>query len=96
MTFELANFTDPSGMIVYASSVTGGWFWVLMLGAVWIVGFGSLSGFTTTERAFSAVSFFTGILSGVLFVMGAMDTLPTVIFTTLAIAGFIMLLFSKD
>ena len=96
MTFPLANFTTPGEWMIYASTVTGDWFWTLILVAVWIISFGALSGYTTTERAFAATSFFTGILSAFIWVTGAMDTLKVVIFMGLAIVGFIMLLFSRD
>jgi hypothetical protein len=95
MTFPLANFTTPYEWVAYASTVTGGWFWNLILVAIWVVAFGSLSGSTTTERAFATSSFFTGILASFLYVMGGIDALPTVIAIALAIVGFIMLLFVK-
>ena len=95
MAFPLANFSDPAGLVVYANDVTGGMFWPLILAVVWIVSFGSLSGFTTVDRAFSVTSFFTATLAAFLYVLGAMDNLYVVIFMALAIIGFIMLLFSK-
>ena len=94
--YQMANFTSPAGMIVYASTVTGGWAWSLILLGIWVVAFGMLSGFTTTERAFATTSFFTGILAAFLYVMGGLDTLPTAIAVALAITGFAMLLLTND
>ena len=96
MPFPVANFTNPADIVGYASIVTGGLFWNLMLVAVWIVGFGLLMRYSTTERAFAAVSFFTGILSIMIWVSGGIDTVASIVWVALAIVGFIMLLFSKD
>ena len=96
MTYLLANFSSPVEMLVYASLVTGGWFWPLMLVALWIVSMGILGGFTTIERSFAATSFFIGILATFIFAMGGMDASFAVIFIALAIGGFVMLLFSRD
>jgi len=95
MAFPLANFTTPAEWVVYVSTVTGGWFWSLILVAIWVMSFGSLSGYTTVERSFAATSFFTGVLAAFLYVLEAIDTLPTTIAIALAIVGFIMLLFTK-
>lgn len=94
--FPLANFTTPTEWVIYASTVTGGWFWTLILIAIFIVSFGSLSGFTTTERSFATSSFFTGILAAFLYVLGAIAPLHATIFIAITIIGFIMLLFKKE
>lgn len=93
--YALANFTTPQGWIIYSSTVTGGWFWSLILLAIWMVAFGIFSSVITMERAFATTSFFTGILAAFLYVMGGLDMIPTTIAIALAIAGFIMLLFVK-
>lgn len=96
MTLPLANFTSPADWVIYASLVTSGFFWPLMLIAIFIISFGSLLRATTMERAFATSSFFTGILAAFLFIIGGMDSLFAIIFVALAIAGFILLLFSRD
>lgn len=96
MAFPTANFTDFGGLALYANTVTGGAFWPLMLFAMFVVMFGGLSFYTTSSRAFASTAFFTGLAGGFLWVMGALDTLPTVVCFVMAIAGLLMLLFKNE
>ena len=95
MAFDAPSFANPADMIVYASTVTGGWFWLLVLASIWIVSFGGMLYFTTTERALSSSSFFVGILSSMLYVMGALDGALAVIFIALTLGTFLVMLFTN-
>jgi hypothetical protein len=94
--YPVANFTNYGDWVTYASLVTGNWFWPLALVGIWIVSFGTLAGFTTTERAFASSSWLTGILAGILYALGGLTDLQAIVAVALAIVGFIMLLFTKD
>jgi hypothetical protein len=94
--YPVANFTNYSDWMIYAGAVTNGWFWPLILVAIWIVSFGTLAGFTTTSRAFAATSWLTGILGTFIYVMGGSGVEIALISVALAIAGFVMLLFTKE
>jgi hypothetical protein len=94
--FPLANFTNPSDIIPYMATVTGGLGWDLILVGIWIVSFGILGGFTTTERSFATTSFFTGILSITLWAAHGIDAYSSILWVAVAIVGFILLLFSRD
>ena len=90
------NFTLPTETLVYANTVTGGWFWTLILLTVYIVVYTSLSYSTHTMKAFTAASFFGGMLSVFLYVMNLIQELALIISLILAIATFVMLLFSQS
>lgn len=96
MMYDLPNFTTPADLMVYASTVTNGWFWPLVLMAIWVVTFVTLVGFSSMERGFAASSFMTGILATFIFTLGGMDALYAVLFVALAIGSFVLLLFSKE
>lgn len=96
MAYPLANFTTPADLLVYASTVTDGWFWTLVIMAVWVVSFATLIGFSSTERSFAASSFLTGIMATFIFALGGMDVVPAVMFIAMAIGGFVLMLFSRE
>lgn len=96
MTYAIVNATSAVDIAIYASTVTGGLFWPLILMAIWIVSFGTFIGFSTPERSLVGASWLTAILGAILYAMQAMDGLYAVIFIGLALATFVMLLFSKQ
>jgi hypothetical protein len=96
MTYAQPNFTDPAQFITYGPTVTSGLFFDLILIGIFIVTFGTLSGRTTTERAFAVAAFFNGVLSMFLFIIGGIEITAALISVSLAIVGFILLLFNKD
>jgi len=96
MVYPMANFTNIGEAIVYASTVTDGVFWSAVLVGLFIISFAGLSFFSRPSRAFAASAFFIGTLGGFIWILGALDTLPTVVCFAAAIGGLIMLLFSED
>lgn len=96
MTYPNPNFTTPGDWAPYAATVTGGMFWDLILAAIFIIAFGTLSGRTTTERALGTSAFLTGILAAPLYIISGIQGTDAVIFLAAAIGGFILLLFTRD
>ena len=96
MVFEAANVTNPVELFTYANTVTSGVFWPLMLAAIFIVTYMGLSSKAGSQKAFAASGFLTGIIGSFMFVLGFIEVLPALIAIVLAIAAFVMLLFSKE
>jgi len=96
MAFTPANASNLVELFGYPNTVTGGVFWQLILLAIFIVTYLSLSSKAKSQQSFAASGFLTGIVGSFMFVLGWIQVLPLLISLVVAIAGFIMLLFSKE
>ena len=95
MVYAAPNVTNMSALFTYANTVTDGLFWQLILMAVYIVTFISLSGRAKTSECLASSGFFTGIVAVIMFIMGLIGEIQLIVAIVLALGGFVMLLFSK-
>jgi len=95
MTYAAPNATNMTDVFIYANTVTHGWFWQLILIAIFVVSFGVLIGRNDASRSFAASSFLTSIIA--LF-MSLMNLIPSMIALITIILSFVsigLLLFRK-
>jgi hypothetical protein len=99
--YNLTNATLPTDLLTYGNTVTGGWFWQLILLALYIVVYVSMSYATTTMRAFTVTGTFGGIIATMMYAISdsAGATLipygTWIIAMVVTLASFIMLLFTQ-
>lgn len=96
MAFEAINATQPIDLLTYANTVTGGLFWNMILLAVFVIAYMGLSQRSSSTKSFAATGFLTGIVGSFLFVLGLIPIFSLLVSIVLAIAGFVLLLFSKE
>jgi len=96
MAFPQPNATDLPSLFSYANTVTSNWFWPLMLLAVYIVVYMTFSTRVDSRKAFATTGFFTGIIAAFMFVLSLINELTMIIAMVMALAGFLMLLFSES
>lgn len=94
--YSIANFTSPGDWFSYASTVTGGMFWNLILVVIFVIAFGTFQRRSSVERGFAASSFITGILALFIMLMNGIDSWSATVWIVLSFAGFILLLFNRD
>ena len=95
MTYAAPNATDIVGILTYSNTVTGGWFWALIVIALFVMSFGVLIARNDAKKAFAAASFFSSIFSMILFVLDLVQTNVLVISLLMSFAGLMLMLFSK-
>lgn len=95
MPYATPNMTSHIDMFTYANDVTGGLFWSMILGAIFVVAFGTLQRTNGTSKAFAASTFFTGLIASIMFVLTLIDSLVLGIALAGAIAGLLMLWFKN-
>ena len=94
MTFAAVNASSMGDVFVYANTVTGGLFWTGFLFMVWLLGLLILSNRSGFKNAFAATSFFSTILGGIMYVIGAqplVDTPILMIFIAFTVGSIILL-----
>lgn len=89
------NASDMAGIFAYANTVSDGVFWPLMLGIIYVIVFITLSLRSRTSDALAASGFFTGIVGVLMFVLTLVNEVVLIVSIMLAIAGFVMLLFTE-
>lgn len=94
--FPHPNATDIPSLLIYANTVTSNWFWILMLVAIYIITYYTLSLRIGSRQAFATTGFFTGIIAAFMFVISLIPEIVMIISIVLAIAGFLMMLFSES
>jgi len=97
MPFAAPNATDLVELFQYPNTVTGGMFWNLILLAIFIVVYLGLSApkNAKTSNSFAGSGFLTGIIASFMFILGFIEVMPLLISIVVAIASFVLLLFSK-
>lgn len=96
MPFDVINATTPLELFSYANDVTSGLFWQFGLLAIFIVAYLALSSRSGSTKAFAGSGFLTGVVAMFMFVLGLIQILPLLISLVVAIASFVLLLFSKE
>lgn len=98
MPYPAPNATNLVELFSYANTVTGGVFWNLILMGIFVVVYIALSSVkqSRTSNNFAGASFLTAVVALFMFVLGFILVLPLLISIVLAIASFILLVFSKD
>jgi len=85
--FPMPNATNITGIATYANTVTGGWFWSLILVAIFMVTFLVQKNYPT-ERAFVSSSFLTFLSAIFMFILGLIADQIFVIAFVIMIASF--------
>jgi hypothetical protein len=83
--YNLTNVTNQNNMVgIYqvANQITGGWFGILILVAIWIIAFIALKSYRT-NAAFSAASFLAAVCSIFLTLLGLLSEMGIYITATL-------------
>ncbi len=95
MPYAAPNATDMIGILEYTNTVTGGWFWTLIVISVFVMSFGVLISRNDSKKSFAAASFFSTIFSMILFVMDLIQMNVMVITILMSFAGIMLMLFNK-
>lgn len=95
MAYANPNATDITGILTYANTVTGGWFWTLIVISVFVMSFGVLIARNDAKKSFAAASFLSTILSMILFVLDLIQMNIMVITILMSFAGLMLMLFNK-
>jgi hypothetical protein len=95
MPYPNPNATDITGVLTYANTVTGGWFWVLIIISLFIMSFGVLIAYNDAKKSFAASSFLTTIFSMTLFILDLIQMNVLVITLLMSFAGLMLMLFNK-
>lgn len=93
--YPIANATQITDLFIYANTVTSGWFWQLILLALYIVTYISLSYTTQTMKAFTVTTTFCGIIGTFMYALAWIPESTWIICMVLAVASFVMLLFQQ-
>jgi len=88
--YPAPNVTSVTSFLFYPNIVTGGWFWTMILAAIFIVLF-IVGKIFTTERAFAVASFVTLLAAVILRAIDFIGDMPVFISVALAIFGMIAL-----
>jgi len=95
MAYAAPNATDIVGVLEYANTVTGHWFWTLIIIAVFVMSFGVLIARNDAKKSFAAASFFSTIFSMILFVLDLIQMNVMVITLLMSFAGLMLMLFNR-
>jgi hypothetical protein len=99
--YNLTNATLPVDLLTYGNNVTGGWFWQLILLALYFVIYITMSYTTSTMRSFTVMGFIGGIAATFMYAIA--DTtgatlipyMTWIIAMVVMLASFVMMLFSQ-
>jgi len=96
MTFaQPSNLTGLYSLGIYVNSITSGYFWTMIMVAIYGVLFFSMKGYGT-ERAFGYSSFVGGVLAILLFTIGFIPVSVLVFAILLAGLGIVALKLSNS
>ena len=98
MTYAIINGTTTIvDVMAYSNTVTMGWFWTLMLIAVWTTGFLSMKsgGRFTLSQALASSSFLTFLGGMFMWVLGLIGT-PVFMVAAVMMIGTALLLFTEE
>lgn len=70
MAYTVPNATNITAFAEYPNTVTGGWFWNLIVLAVFFITFSSLKTTSPTLKAFAGATFVTAVPTFFLSIMG--------------------------
>lgn len=68
--WNITSFNDMQGFMAIPNSVTGGWFWTMMLVAITIITFVITRQKTSSDRAFAMAGFGSWIFGTFMFFLG--------------------------
>jgi len=95
MPYAAPNATDIMGVLNYANTVTGHWFWTLIIMSLFVMSFGVLIARNDAKKSFAAASFFSTIFSMILFVMDLIEMNVMALTLLMSFAGLMLMLFNK-
>lgn len=67
------NATQPWEILTYVNNVTNGWFGTFTLLIIWLAAFLSMTGRTTSGRAFAAATFITEVIAMIFLFLNIID-----------------------
>jgi hypothetical protein len=88
MTIEYFNATQPWEIIPYLNRITGGWFAMLIILVIWMVGYMSLSNLHP-KNAFTGATFLTLIISILFYFLGSLPMYVIIILLLFLFAGIL-------
>jgi len=93
--YATLNATTMLEVFAYANTVTGTWFWSMILASIFIITFGVLKVRNTMTDTLVASSWLSAILGMMLFVLSLISYQTLLIFLVLALGSAINLIMKK-